>query len=266
MPFNTNHPRHVKRNIPYILFKRLDDIVSNPIRKKFRKEELKQRLLDHYYPKKLVIDAYMKKYTINNDTKSCDRVYALPLTYNSSIQSKTYNNIRASIHNLTNHTNTKDIFQNKRLVIAYKRNYSLLSFLKQYNFYINKCNEPRCKTCPIIQCGPLIKLPGRKVIKPNISMNCKTEHTIYCLLCTGCEKIYIGRTNIPLRQRITLHRQQTLNPQYAILYANKHFHSCNTNFKVVPLFYAGAHSTTSMLNFIESYFIRLFIPELNSSL
>ena len=146
--------------------------------------------------------------------------------------------------------------------MSYNRNFSLLHFLRDKPKYINKCQEPRCKTCPIIQIGSHIKLPNRPFLKPNHTMNCKSNHVIYCLTCTGCNFIYIGKTRIPLRQRITLHRQHTNNPNYAILKANRHFHDCNKHFLVTPLFMAH-NSTESMLLFIETYFIKLLKPELN---
>jgi hypothetical protein len=65
---------------------------------------------------------------------------------------------------------------------------------------------------------------------------------------------------------MTLHRQHTNHPQYAILYCNKHFHTCGGHFKVIPLFTFIGIPTLSQLLFIEDYFKRLLDPELNKDI
>ena len=60
LPFNSFHPRHTKRNIPYNLAKRITTIVSNNHTRTLRLAELKQILLSQLYPINLINDAIKK--------------------------------------------------------------------------------------------------------------------------------------------------------------------------------------------------------------
>ena len=262
LPFHSKHPRHILRNIPYTFFKRIDLLVSDDLLKNSRKEELKCQLLDHGYPLSLITDA-MNKIYFATGPRSKSNLFPIVLTYNSSTNYSFYSNIKTCIQNLSFYPCTSGIIENKKLLLAYKRGYGLLNFLSSRTNIIRKCSEPRCKTCPIIQTGPSINLPNRNRILPNFPMSCKSSHLIYCLVCTKCFLIYIGKTSIPLRQRITLHRQHTLHPNYALLKVNKHFNNCNKSFLVTPIYKLPNNVPDSILLFVESYFIELLTPELN---
>ena len=53
-PFNSSGPRHIARNIPLNLAKRICTIVSTVEKRNIRLEHLKERLLEQKYPIKLI--------------------------------------------------------------------------------------------------------------------------------------------------------------------------------------------------------------------
>ena len=57
LPFHSAHPRHVVRNIPYCLARRIRGIVSNPAKVPIRMQQMKCRLKHKKYPNKLINDA-----------------------------------------------------------------------------------------------------------------------------------------------------------------------------------------------------------------
>ena len=85
---------------------------------------------------------------------------------------------------------------------------------------------------------------------------------IYVIFCT-CGQFYVGETSIPLRQRITLHRQHINRPEYAILKVSKHITKCGGKFSVIPIFKAK-DSTKSLRRKQEEYYINLLRPDLNA--
>ena len=60
VPFNSYHPSHVKRNIPYNLFRRIYLLVTDPKIINNRINELKFHLKGLKYPHSLIMDAINK--------------------------------------------------------------------------------------------------------------------------------------------------------------------------------------------------------------
>ena len=54
VPFNSCHPRHTIRNIPFVLARRIRGIASDENLTKQRMEDMKERLLAKKYPAKLI--------------------------------------------------------------------------------------------------------------------------------------------------------------------------------------------------------------------
>lgn len=263
LPFNSKHPRHTIRNIPYNLSRRINLIVSEESIKTNRLNELKTNLLIHGYPINLVNDAVNKKYNFSKNDKNTSKKLPLIFDYNNRFIVTTQQ-IKRSIESLSNHKATKHILNNNIPILSFKSSPTILDITKHKIPNIRKCNRPRCKTCPmIIQCTT-IQLPNRNIIlHPNTSINCNSDNVIYTIICNKCNKIYIGQTSTTLCKRMTLHRQHNSHEEYAILSVNKHLNRCNESFKIVPLFKIRSNSTISQLLFIEKYFIRLLKPELN---
>lgn len=264
LSFYSHHPRHSIRNIPYVLTRRIFSITSENERIKENLKNLKIRLLKAKYPIKLIDDAMKCNYEFSSKKiENLKEMYPISISYNKNT-SNTINKLRHNVLTLNNLTPTKHIIGNKKLCIAYKSSPNLLQTINNYSSpKIRCCNEPRCKTCKLLFGNYCIKLPNRTPIYPNKNMNCKSNNVIYCLICTNCEKLYVGQTSLPLRQRMTLHRQHNTFPEYAILNCNRHFYSCSKEFKVAPLFQI-VDCTVSKLLFIERYFINRIKPELNS--
>ena len=269
LSFTSNHPRHILRNIPYVLAKRIKTLVSEPRQVELQLKKLSQRLMDSKYPRQLVMDALNIDYcignrTIDNNTNKT-KIYPLVFPYHRKATQVT-SSLQRSIESLRCYNSTRHILQNNRTCLSFKSSPKLLQIIKKPTYSITKCNQTRCKTCQIIVEGGAIHLPNRQALYPNANMNCCTKNVIYCLICDTCFSIYIGQTQCMLRNRMTLHRQHTNHPQYAILYCNKHFHTCGGHFKVIPLFTLIGIPTLSQLLFIEDYFKRLLDPELNKDI
>ncbi len=65
--FRSNHPAHIKRNIPYSLARRLKGIVSKQDDRLREYLELRKRLLTKFYPKDLINDAIIRAEKLSRD-------------------------------------------------------------------------------------------------------------------------------------------------------------------------------------------------------
>ena len=68
LTFNSCHPRHITRNIPYNLARRICTIVSNEEKKILRLKELKQTLINRNYPKNLINNSIKEALKIPRET------------------------------------------------------------------------------------------------------------------------------------------------------------------------------------------------------
>ena len=57
-------------------------------------------------------------------------------------------------------------------------------------------------------------------------MSCNVKNVIYCLICNGCGKCYIGQTGNKLRMRRTVHAQQARDPSTRKLPLSRHLDIC----------------------------------------
>ena len=44
--------------------------------------------------------------------------------------------------------------------------------------------------------------------------NCESKNLIYVIVCSGCNKEYIGQTQTMLKERLSIYRQHIRQPQY----------------------------------------------------
>lgn len=152
--FHSNHPRHIKRNIPYVLAKRISRIVSDENMKNCRLNELKDILIDLKYPLKLINNAIDKSRNFHTDLIKTDEIIKndniIPFVF-------TYNSTSMGIVNnkILNHISYiyEQFFPDKEVNIikSMKQPQNLLSMLRSSDlFKVERCNLPRCKTCPLI--------------------------------------------------------------------------------------------------------------------
>jgi hypothetical protein len=268
--FYSHHPRHIKRNLPYCLAKRLNSIVSDPVQKILRFEELKQRLLEIKYPLNLVNDAIKKAsetHLLQHKPQSPEqetrtKQMFVPYTYNPSTVKQFKNRIVPSLDRI-NQKSFKASPYNFTQCLRQPPN--LLQFLsKTRRFVVKKCRRSRCKTCSILmECKDSFTIANNTVYF-NANMTCETPFVVYILLCLSCKQFYVGETNMKLSLRMNLHRSQIQHPERSILHVSEHLRECNYNYRVLPI-YKSQHSSSYVLLRMEKYYINLLKPTLNQN-
>ena len=277
LDFYSNHSKHIKTNIPFNLASRIITIVSNSDVINARLNELRYFLKSQHYPDK-VIDSGIKRaiekgpFTTRIEKNRDDKIIPFISTYNP-LNLNMYPIIRNRCEDLKKTSvRMRNIFSKHRVINCKRQPKNLKQILCRSKFEsqnvipcVSSCNTPRCGTCKlIIQCSTFVFKNGFKfTVREN--MNCKSKNVIYAVVCDKCSEFYVGQTGRELRQRMTLHRQQTVNDDLRFLNVNKHIHNCaNNKFKVIPIY--QMHSSDVIKREIkESQLIKLLKPSLNSS-
>ena len=261
--FSSQHPSHIKRNIPYTLAKRIQHIVSNPHTKDIRFFELRCRLLKLKYPEKLINDAISKAVSITQTPNNSQHKKHVYFSYTHSKENTQL--VNDKLQPFFTYFNSFLPESNLFVKRCLRNNFNLKSLLctNSHLFSVKKCNESRCKTCSILVEGNCSTLVNNKPIYFNSNMSCKTPNVIYILFCS-CKKFYVGQTSCILRLRVNLHRQQINNPLYSFLFVSKHIHNCGNNFNVMPIYYLK-NASSYVVNKMENYFIWYLKPTLNVS-
>lgn len=260
--FFSNHPRHIKRNVPYTLASRISKIVSENTIRQVRFTELQERLLHLKYPKKLILDAIKRAccLTLKPKTHLKKELQPIPLTFSTANMRYFTTKLRPRLETLN-----YNYFNNKLQILPCCR--QLPNLTKQLNnfqvYSVKKCRRERCLTCVQILERKMLITVNNHNIYFNKTMTCISKNVIYLLICDNCKKLYIGETKLCLNLRVNLHRQHITRPEYGTSFVSTHLRSCGSSFHVVPLFQLPLCTDTTRKK-LEQYFINLIQPELNS--
>ena len=252
-PFHSCSPKHIPRNIPYNLARRIALIVSDPKTRDEQLEKLRPRLLNKGYPENLINDSIEKAKTYEREVllqyrkrEKNKNTLTLVLDHNPKFIDPSYK-IKQNCINLNELEKVKAGKKSvPRIITAKRQPPSLLRLLslsvkrdhtlkvtRKYEY--SKCLDKRCMLCQQVILGQSYTTKTGKNIKCNSNMNCKTRDLIYLLICKNCKSEYVGETGTELNKRMNLHRNQIKNPDYRKLKVSRHISECGRNeFLVFP--------------------------------
>ena len=197
-----------------------------------------------------------------------------PICYNiQSIQSRNFlSEIRQHKRILHRNDDLHKIFKDKIFPKSKRQISNLKRLLIKANFTckqpeefnVKNCNEPRCGLCKHLMEGSSVSFRD-KTFKVNDNLTCKAEKVIYVIQCRGCNEQYIGET-VNLRNRVTLHNQHIRVPELWKIPVSGHIADCSDrepNYFMFPFYQMKTEIITKRKE-KEKFFIRMFIPKLNS--
>ena len=244
--FDSCAPKHIPRNLPYNLTKRISTIVSDPQIRDLRLEELKYRLLAKKYPIHLIEDSIKKAKSYNRDElltlkpkQQPKQAVTLVVDFNPNVRNDPAITIKNACKNLML---TEKAMNGKKdapqIIVARRQPPSLartlsLSVNRDHNLPENyneisykKCRNSLCVFCTIAIKENTYTTKNGTILKRNQSMSCKSMDLIYLLVCKNCKEEYCGETGAQINDRANLHRSQAKNEQYRNLNVSKHIHQC----------------------------------------
>lgn len=277
--YQSSHPEHTKRNVPYNLAKRIICFVSSPKTMESRLIELKKFLLKCNYPihviEKGIFNARLQGPA--PQTKSTENTLPLITTHFANYE---YSNIihktKFLLHHATS-TRLKEIFQDCDFILSNRQPKNLLQQLTSAKFsthkvpsnslpFTSKCNDKRCKICEMyLQTDESFKLASGKVWHTKCNMTCQSKNIIYFLTCNRCDgKVsYIGKTtNLRLRTNQHISTCRTGNGSDKF---DKHVNQCGNSELQEPFFklYLMLKVKEEMLVTYESHFHKLGYDTMN---
>ena len=274
--FDSNHPSHCKRNIPFTLARRICTIVENECRKTSLLDSLRKNLSTQKYPLQVINRGISKALSIPQnelrkpaESKEDNNILSFTTTYNPN-NPEIFDVIKSGFTNLKN--NKISGFDNLQLIHSRRQAPNLKRILTKAAFStkehrVRKCGDLRCGCCKhlILSDHFIFKNTGYR-FNLKSSMSCDSSNLIYVVQCAGCLEEYIGETGegeTKLRDRVRVYRQHINDPIYQMLKVEGHIRICGKGkFTIFP-FLQMRSQDTQLRRAFESKFQKQFKTKLN---
>ena len=226
--FDSAHPPHCKKGIPFGQFLRLRRICSR--QQDFDKHGLikASHFLARGSPPKLIVQSFLrarnldpKELTSSHARPNSDKPHILVTTFHP-----TFHDLRKIVRSnweiLSYSSKTRELFDD-RLVIALRKPPNLRNSLirARTDFHIdtsekhhaatsgrtyNVCDNDQCRYCTRINTsGRITSSVTKRQYPAKHNVSCQSTNLIYCLTCKRCKTQYVGQTKHRLMDRFQDH-------------------------------------------------------------
>ena len=219
LDYNSHHPDHIKKNLPFNLAKRVMIFTSNAEKEEAHLNHLYDCFLKCGYPNQVLDKAFHDAKLQGPAPNPANKKKIVPLitTYNSNYSSANIVQQGNFMLNSSSSTHIQETFKNCQVILSLRQAPSLLRQLSRSEFTSEKpdypenglvvCQDKRCKLCKLyIQpCKSFTTSNGFEwVIRRHIT--CHSLNVLYYLKCLACDgsTTYTGKTN-NLRFRMNGH-------------------------------------------------------------
>ena len=232
LDINSDHPKHIFKNIPNSILIRDRKICSNysdfvmVAKKHIEQLEYKGYCKDYLIKLTKTIGNVDRNSLLpykdksNNDfilSENKSVLYFHYFNFNLNVKSIIYNAFKSVISKINLiYINRINVNLNNALVHNFK--------LKKFNSYkTKKCNMKNCKICKFIYASSYIKLDKFSNLKIKLMNNasCTSTDLIYIIICKKCKLFYIGETSQTLKARTSQHLNHIINFKPYLKYEDK---------------------------------------------
>ena len=234
LPYNSAHPRHCMRGLPYGQSLRIRRICSRDEDFKLHAAKKAAQLSKHGYPKDLLdsmIRAYNKdrRSLLSGEEKNTNEIenenIFLTTTYN-----KQFTGLQDQVTttwDLLGRSNTTRFLQSKKVKVGYRRPKNLRDLLTRARLppldtdgddsrnltesralVIEKkgCENPKCRYCPRLnKSGKITSKSTGRTYTTRKNVDCTSNNLVYCISCKKCGKQYVGQTMNTVKKRFQGH-------------------------------------------------------------
>ena len=279
LPFKSAHPRNCKINIPFNMARRIRALTDDDNLMRDKMRDLSAKLEEGGYPMGVIRSAVQMAVGLSvSDLRSSrprsdeEDLMTFVHTYDPAYPGL-LNDIKSRISRLFTSKECRPIFGGSRIIESRREPPSLLRMFQHSRFEdfsnvsiaggVTKCGFPNCKLCSeIMEVDRVWFENSGKVFTIHSKMNCTTRNVIYAIFCQRCNKSYIGET-INLRSRANSHRNNSKNPDYAVMQVSKHIYNCGQGFRICPILKLNEECKISRL-VKEDRLIKSLKPDLNA--
>ena len=262
-------------------------IVEDPIRKRYRLEELRSWLVNSGYDNKIIESKFQILLNIDIDRlrQKVVREKKQQLVF---VQTRNPQNpnVFKRLLSLVDLLKTDERYANlldKVDIIKSERQPPNLGNLLQHSYFgtkkfdhgVKKCGAtPPCSTCKFLEEGDSVYFPHADThFKIKHKFTCESGYLIYKIRCKGCnldipgsDGYYIGRS-VCLKDRVKSHKLHVTNKNYRMQYLHRHIFAyaghLEIPFTIMP-FYKVKRESLSEMQVVEDHFREMFKPDLNT--
>lgn len=243
--YQSSHPMHVKRAIPYMMSRRIMMICSEPEDRWAELETLGEVLFRRSYPRWIVESGFLKAMMqtredclqFSNDSgvnKDETPHFFLVTKFLSGVD---WRKLRGDIRTVKERTKFSG-----EVNLAFRKDKSLKSWVVRSNLTKNEgkakkqfCGRKNCPICKQKECfhsGELVSEGKKLILKSNYG--CKESSVVYYLFCPTCNLGYVGATKRELSKRFSEHLGKINNNSQEIQTVHLHFKNKDKNKKCFP--------------------------------
>ena len=222
--YGSEHPKSLKKSIPYSQFLRLRRIISEEDTFLDKANEMAEFFINRDYPRRIVQEGLRKALNISRDEALAPKstttpktdILTFPITFNT-LNRKVTSAVLKRYGTLQNDPLIGPAFVIKP-TIAYRRgptigkavtNTRIRHIIDDLRGTFN-CNASRCLTCAHTNNDPII-VGSKGCAVAEGHFTCKTKNLVYAISCLVCASIYIGETGQELKARFRTHRNDVKN-------------------------------------------------------
>ena len=279
LPYDSCHPRHILRNIPFNAARRIKTLTDDPKKVEYNFDKLRQKFIKAKYPLGIIETAIDSARKLTTSELRCTKnkeeninVLAFVHTYDPSLP-QLAPLVKECISRIYKNREVKHIFKDIRFINSQREPLSLRGILHHSKFdessqardgsIIQKCNFRGCRSCEdILEIDSYYFRNSGITYNIKHPMTCTARNVIYATICKNCGCTYVGET-INLRSRMSAHRSNSKTLDAAAQASSKHLHECGKGFHILPLFKLREENKIARL-VKEDYFIKLLKPDLNN--
>ena len=264
LDFNSHHPIHVKRNIPYTLAKRIIVFTTDDKKMESHLENLRKWLVKCNYPIS-VINKGIHNARLQGPApkKNDEKVIPLISTFYGNYDNSTVMDVTQSLITNSKDDRIKMAFKDVKFVHAFRQPPNLLRLLSNSTFLsqsndmksgLFKCTDKRCKICKLyLQEGTYFVTANGTTWTIKCNITCRSKNVLYWLLCRFCLKVSnTGKTD-DLRIRTNNHISACRHGNSTDEFDN-HVHNCGSEMSLVePYFKLYAFMTLKNYNNLRNY-------------
>ena len=227
LPYDSAHPKHCMKGLPYGQFLRIRRICSRDSDYVEHAAKKAAQLILRGYPKSLLLDEMLRAYNKErkelltkadetNKEKTPDTLF-LTTTYNRS-----FSGLRDQVEStwdLLGRSITTRPIKEKTLTVGYRRPKSLRDLLVRAKLPTENGEKPCNPTsqpvrCTRKNCRYCLRLNTSGVITSHATgrnhstrkkADCASNNLVYCISCKRCGKQYVGQTKNTLNKRFQSH-------------------------------------------------------------
>ena len=278
LPYDSCHPRHTVKSIPFNLARRTKALTDDPQRVEEKFRVLRAKFLRCRYPVGVVETAIESARFLNtNELRQVkpkeidDNILTFVHTYDPTLPNLVPS-VKDAISRIYTSREVKHIFGKNRFINSQREPQSLGRLLHQSKFEnLNltifetgnkKCNLRGCRSCEdMLEVDSLYFRNADVTFTIKKPMSCTTRNLVYATLCKKCGHSYIGET-VNLRSRMNKHRSDSNSHATATQETSRHLYECGMGFWICPLYKVGDENKITRL-VKENKLIKLLKPDLN---